>query len=259
MQEIFEKLKDLQKVIYERFLLEKELEELPKSFAKKIEVLNRNKKALQDTRQKIEDQEKNKGNLENELKNVTQKKENLEVQIAGTRTQKEYELLDKEIRETTEREQILRKELIRLDKELDNLREEEKRLLDYVENDQREFEEESQKNAQTEARLRQRISELELEEGRITPDLDPDIVFKFKRIIRSKQGIGIVAIRNGVCTGCHMILPLQFVNDVRKGTRVMFCPHCSRILYFESARTERLYETASATEAGVLADLVDEE
>ena len=35
-----------------------------------------------------------------------------------------------------------------------------------------------------------------------------------------------------VCTGCHIILPPQFVNDVRTSDSIMFCPDCSRILYY---------------------------
>ena len=54
-----------------------------------------------------------------------------------------------------------------------------------------------------------------------------------ERIIRSKSGLGIVPIVKGVCTGCHMILAGQFVNDVRRGDKIQFCPHCSRILYYE--------------------------
>jgi hypothetical protein len=30
-----------------------------------------------------------------------------------------------------------------------------------------------------------------------------------------------------------MTLPVQFVNDVRKGLNFMFCPYCSRILFYE--------------------------
>jgi hypothetical protein len=75
------------------------------------------------------------------------------------------------------------------------------------------------------------LKTLEKEELKITPGLDEDILFKFERIIKSKSGVGIVPIRNGICTGCHMILPSQFVNDVRSGTGIEFCPECSRILF----------------------------
>jgi hypothetical protein len=77
------------------------------------------------------------------------------------------------------------------------------------------------------------LKALEKKEKTITPGLDEEILFKFERIIRSKAGLGIVPIEHGVCSGCHMILSVQFVNDVRQGEGIMFCPYCSRILFHE--------------------------
>jgi hypothetical protein len=35
-----------------------------------------------------------------------------------------------------------------------------------------------------------------------------------------------------------MILSVQFVNDVRRGEGIMFCPYCSRILFHEMDEVE---------------------
>ena len=85
--------------------------------------------------------------------------------------------------------------------------------------------EKAEKNAQIEA--------LQKEEKELTDDLDKEVVFKFERILRNKMGIGIVAIKGNVCMGCHMILPAQFSNNVRLGEDFIFCPYCSRILFYE--------------------------
>lgn len=257
MEALYEKLRVLQEIIHERFSLEHELEELPRNLAKKLEVLNRNRKNLAEIKQKLEDYSKKRWSLSDDLRECSLRKEHLEKQMDNVKTQKEYESLDKEIKEATEKEQSLRRELNALDREIEQYREEEKKHEAHIEINQREFEEESQKMAQIEADRKRRVKELEARENEITPDLDPDMLFKFKRIIKSKQGIGIVAIRNGVCTGCHMILPMQFVNDVRKGDQVRFCPYCSRVLYFESDQHERRFEP-SMQEAGSLVDVLEE-
>ncbi|MBA7520655.1 hypothetical protein ES705_12751 [subsurface metagenome] len=82
------------------------------------------------------------------------------------------------------------------------------------------------------------LKKLETREKKITPGLDEDILFKFSRIIKNKSGLGIVPIVDGVCSGCHMILPGQFVNDVRSGEEIMFCPNCSRIIFFHDEEVE---------------------
>jgi uncharacterized protein YbaR (Trm112 family) len=72
------------------------------------------------------------------------------------------------------------------------------------------------------------------------------------------MGRGIVGIRGGVCMGCHMILPVQFANTVRQGEEIVFCPYCSRILYYEEAE-EGQEEFFDIEDAGSLSDLDDME
>jgi hypothetical protein len=86
---------------------------------------------------------------------------------------------------------------------------------------------------------------LEKREKTITPGLDEEILFKFERIIKNKSGLGIVPIDGGVCNGCHMILPAQYANNVRRGEGIMFCPNCSRILFVpdeEDTADEAMFE-----------------
>jgi DNA-directed RNA polymerase subunit M/transcription elongation factor TFIIS len=60
--------------------------------------------------------------------------------------------------------------------------------------------------------------------------------------------------------GCHMILPAQFSNNVRLGEEFIFCPYCSRILYYEESPSdeELFFDTE---DAGALydSDEIDEE
>ena len=86
------------------------------------------------------------------------------------------------------------------------------------------------------------LDEIVARKNELAKDLDPNLLFKFERIIRNKGGKGIVAVHNIVCTGCHMILPAQFVNEVRASTNnesdedsILFCPYCSRVLYYEES------------------------
>ncbi|MEJ5185443.1 MAG: C4-type zinc ribbon domain-containing protein, partial [Rectinemataceae bacterium] len=73
---------------------------------------------------------------------------------------------------------------------------------------------------------------------------------------RSKSGMGIVPIHGVVCTGCHMILPANFVNEVRQADRIVFCPYCSRILFYEETENEQAFEEILA---GSLSDLSEDE
>ena len=104
------------------------------------------------------------------------------------------------------------------------------------------------------------IASLEKKESDLTPGIEESILFKFERIIKNKAGVGIVPIHGHVCQGCHITLPVQFVNEVRKGEEFMFCPYCSRVLFWEEAEgydhVVQHIEESEIEEAG-LADFVD--
>ena len=55
-----------------------------------------------------------------------------------------------------------------------------------------------------------------------------------------------------------MILPAQFANDVRTGDKIVFCPYCSRILYYQEIEDGE-EEYFQMDDTGSLADLSDED
>ena len=105
--------------------------------------------------------------------------------------------------------------------------------------------------------LKQTLADLKVQEDEIIPDLDSEVVFKFERIIKNKQNQGIVAVKGNVCDGCHMILPAQFANEVRKGDNIVFCPYCSRILFYQH-QEEGEDEYYNMDDTGSLVDLDDD-
>ena len=83
---------------------------------------------------------------------------------------------------------------------------------------------------------------IEVLEGEISSlidnNIDPALYRKFANIVKNKDGVGIIDIENQVCNGCHMVLPRQFVNEVRSNEETKFCPYCSRILYYSDGQEE---------------------
>jgi C4-type zinc ribbon domain len=47
-------------------------------------------------------------------------------------------------------------------------------------------------------------------------------------VVRGKKGVALV--RNQVCTGCHMRLPIGTVNTLMQGTDLQLCDSCGRYL-----------------------------
>jgi uncharacterized protein len=256
---VYDKLRALQDVLSRKFEVEREIQEIPKSLATKTELLNRLKKSLAERAAAHEAVKARLTDVEQRLVEAEGAREQYEGQMDAIKTQREYEALDKEIRDATEKEQGLRKDLLKeqqSDEELKVALEKDQLMIQKQEED---VEEEQSKIKLKIKDKNTEMKKLAGDERRITPGLDEDILFKFERIIRNKAGIGIVPLAKGVCTGCHMILPPEFVNTVRLGAEVNFCPYCSRILFYQADEEDETLETAVVEEEAEVEDEEEEE
>jgi uncharacterized protein len=55
----------------------------------------------------------------------------------------------------------------------------------------------------------------------------------YERLFRNRQDRVVVPIENRTCSGCHIVVTAQHENLVRKGERLIFCEHCSRVHYWQ--------------------------
>ena len=53
----------------------------------------------------------------------------------------------------------------------------------------------------------------------------------YERLRRAKGGVAVVAVRGGVCGGCHAGIPVTITRQARVPTELTSCPTCGRILY----------------------------
>lgn len=260
MQEVFDKLRDLQGVLAKKFAVLEEIKEIPRTLETKEELLNRGKRTYIEKHERLEKTAEELKALRVSLDEAEVARENSEKAMEQISTQREYEALEKEIKDAAAREQSLRKSLLAKEKYLSELQEQLEEHEQLMEIQEEEVRTETEKKDMLLAEKHAEIASLENQEAGLTPGIDESILFKFERIIKNKAGVGIVPIHGHVCQGCHVTLPVQFVNDVRKGEDFMFCPYCSRVLYWEEVEgadhIDQHAEESEIEEAG-LADFVD--
>ena len=233
VEKVFDKLRTLQEILSLKFQVQKAIEEIPGALATRTELLNRLKKGYIDKSKNLNDLIDSTKKLRTNAIEAEAEREKFEKQMDLIQTQREYEALDKEIRGAGEREQELRRNLQREEQLVEEMKVKLEKEEMMIKKQEEEVEAE-QGHIQQEVDSKQKeLKKLETREKKITPGLDEDILFKFARIIKNKSGLGIVPIVDGVCSGCHMMLPGQFVNDIRSGQEIMFCPNCSRIIFFQ--------------------------
>ena len=257
-QDIFEKLKKLQTILVKKYELEQKKEEAPKQLGSQEELLARMKKEYIEKNNEYEEVKTKVGQLKLELDEAVKSREKGEKGMDDIQTHREYEALEKQISEATEKENEVRKELQKEEKVLEEIKETLKINEDMINSQESDLASSKDSLNKELSKYDSELASLKKDEDKITPDLDQEILFKFQRIIQ-RNSEGIVAVKNGVCTGCHMILPAQFANLVREGDSINFCPYCSRILFYEESGDEDAYNSYfSIDEAGSLADLDDD-
>jgi predicted nucleic acid-binding Zn-ribbon protein len=257
MEEVFERLREFQEILTKRVRIEREVEDIPKSLSAQEELLSRIKKTYLERNLDFEKAEAAVKEIRGQLAEAEAAREAAEKQMDSISTQREYEALNKEIRDATEKEHQLRKDLQREERTLAEIEESLRRDESMIKLQEAEIAEKSTRiNAERDVKVGE-IDSLKGEESRTSSGIEKEVLFKFERIIRSKQGLGIVPVKGSVCTGCYMILPAQFVNEVRSGNKIIFCPYCSRVLFYEETEGDAGDQLFVDIESGSLSDLED--
>ena len=87
-------------------------------------------------------------------------------------------------------------------------------------------------------------TELKTSRDQIAKNADREVLHIYQRLLNNKKDRVVVSIENRTCSGCHIALTAQHENIVRKGERLIFCEHCSRIHYWQES--EEIEGTAVA-------------
>lgn len=256
--EIFESLKDLQTILVQKYDLEKKVADAPKQLRNQEDLLAKTQKEFIELKSQSDLLTEKIGRIKTELNEVISEREESEKNVANSTTHREYETLEKQLTDTKLKEEDLRHTLQHEDKKLSEINEKMKNSEELIVFQEQELNSSKDSLNDELSGYNAELAALKEQESKIVPNLDQEILFKFQRIIQ-RNSEGIVAVKNGVCTGCHMILPANFANEVREGENIKFCPYCSRILFYEEVSEEQSEDYFNIGLAGSLAGLDDED
>lgn len=253
---VFSRLNQLQDDLSIRFALEEEIARLPRDLKVKQELLDTINLDYIDEHTRSEAAKVELKNLGYQYEDAVTARDKSERNMELITTQREFEALEKEIKDAAAKEQSLLKQLHVKEKQVQEF---EVRLTEKEELMTLQKSEVDAESSKIDALLAQKNAELAEVSKRCESFIDDEITIdlytKFSNIVKNKKGKGIVPVHGLVCQGCHVILPVQFVNSVRDGKDVEFCPYCSRILFWED--TEGADEQFIAGKVDPEADLGD--
>ena len=256
-QERLDEFQNLQDILKRKYEIEENLKQLPQSLDASVEALERLKKEYIEKNAVYEKQKQKVEELKAELETTTKEREANEKNMDSIETHRDFEDLDKKIKEAALKEADLRKDLQKEEKILEEANENVNVQQLLVASTEAQVNEQKESLDSDLKAQKEELEDLNKREEEIASLIDPangknsETVIKFQRILK-RNDEGIVAVSGNVCEGCHMMLPADFANEVRKGKDILFCPYCSRILFYKEAEEGAM--SFSMDDLGSLAD-----
>jgi uncharacterized protein len=217
-----------------------QLMHLKRQRQKELANINANKTTLglrvEDKEQEILEIKKMIRLAEGEHGEVLEKMKKLESQQAAIKKVDEYNAITHEI-SSADRERLAKEQ--RLSDLYDRQTAEEEVLKSLNES----LESATESSKLLESEIHESIVQIN-DEGRVLKEqrdelveqADPDAFKVYERLLRNKKDRVVVPLENRCCSGCHIMLTAQHENLVRKGERLVFCEHCSRIHYWQESK-----------------------
>lgn len=226
-------LVQLQEAETEIVRLRKVLEKVEKDKVKLASRLKQFEAAVKENREELERVQKSCRDNELEIKIVDDRIIKSNETLRNVTTNKEYQLLLREVDDNKKRKDALESELLDLMEERENCQS----ILDESEKEFAQIEEQVKaEQAQVEQQStedRALLEEYETRQQEIGQSLDPALMVRFQKISKMNNGSAVTRASDQVCMGCFMNVPPQLYIEVQRGERLISCPQCSRILYYE--------------------------
>ncbi|MBF0102847.1 MAG: hypothetical protein HQK77_18250 [Desulfobacterales bacterium] len=196
------------------------------------QMIVNNETTIQEKENEFKELQRKYRSYDSDLKMHLTKQEKQEQRLREVRSNKEYELMLKEIDDLKALSSKLEDEMISF---LDLIDEQEKAILSQkkayeelkiaIHNEKKLIEVNNQKNEEL-------LKELSKIYDEIIPEIDHPLLERYT-YLQKTCGRAIVSVSNEMCCGCYMNIPPQMYIELQRTKTMRFCPRCQRIIYWE--------------------------
>ncbi|MDD5155860.1 MAG: C4-type zinc ribbon domain-containing protein [Candidatus Omnitrophica bacterium] len=221
----------LQKIDTEIYALKSEKEAKPAQIQGLDAAFDEKKQSLAVLDKEILDLQKLKKDKELELASKEEGAKKLQSQLYQLKTNKEYQAMLQQINDTKADASVIEDKILELMDQIDSLKtgvDKEKLVLQQEE---KALGVEKGKIQDRVKEIDDRLSQLEAQKKQVIPEIDTKILPQYERILKSRDGLAIVQVKDNSCGGCNMHVPPQVINLIRMYERIITCEVCNRMLY----------------------------
>jgi len=212
--------------------LSREIATLPKHIAEIEKKLGAHERKLEADRAAMVANQKERKKCEGEIQTQQQKISKLKDQMLGAKTnevyrafQHEIEFCEKEIRRSEDR-------ILETMTESEPLEKNVKAAEIALKAEKTQVEAEKTQARERTAVDQKAAAELQVERAAIVKEIKPAVYQNYERVRKGRRGIALAEVVDGRCTACHIVLRLQYFQDLKRGESILPCESCQRILYY---------------------------
>ena len=227
-------LVELQKIDSEIYRTRRELASIPEQQKKIEQDFEKNKAGFQASEAALKILQMKQKEKEGELQSKEEKIKKLQSQLYQLKSNKEYSTMEFEIKALKADDSLLEEEIIgfldQVEQAKSAIAKEKEVLAGHDKKTKEELEVLKKRAVELEAHMRND----EDERKKYLPTIEPKLLAQYEKILKNREGLAIVPVRNQSCGGCHIGLPPQVVNEIHLQDKLIVCEECARILYWAS-------------------------
>ncbi len=212
---------------------QKEIEDIPTRRAQILRHLEGAKQDVETAREELKKSTARMHEIEVEIDVIKGQVKRHQDQQLQIKSNTEYKALEKEMAREREKirvledQQLERMEQIEIDRKVVDER---KAVLAEEEGH---IQEDLDMLDERAAHLQAELASLMEERKALAENVDPVSLARYDRVFTHWKADAIVGIEDRTCRGCHMNLPPQVVQDVKRGDTLVSCTFCNRFLYIK--------------------------
>ncbi len=212
--------------------LEREVATLPKHIAQIEKALDSHLRRLEADRAALAANQKERKQLEDDVKVENQKISKLRDQMLGAKTNEQYrafqneiDFIGKEVRKSEDR-------ILELMSESEPLDQNVKKAEAALKEEKRAVEAEKTRARERTAADQAQIETLRAERRDAAAKLPRAIHNNYDRIRKKWHGVVIAEAVDGLCSACQLVIRPQHMQDLKRGDQLMTCESCGRFLFY---------------------------
>jgi predicted nucleic acid-binding Zn-ribbon protein len=231
-------LQTVDKVVYD---LEVEQEAIPKRLADLSIAANKLEKAHARASVELEDLTKRRKELEEENETIKARIRKAEQRLMGSKSQREYRAANAEIQEGKDSTKSIDDALIDIMERQELIKTEAEKLKTRLDEVVATTNQERGVLEDRSATIEDELQRLLKNRDSLCDGVQDQLMQRYNFIRKKRRGIALAPVSSGVCGACHMNLPPQQFNELLRMDRIMECPTCRRIIYYdvEAAEAEK--------------------